>query len=106
MSRPTAVTPGAGRHSGFEDRSSPTRRPVLALSFSVVSAGLWGWASGSLLVAGLTLFTAAAQALLAQPTPRRIWEAMWVPLWIGLTWAAVDAVWARLGIGNWGRLGS
>ena len=78
------------------------------LASACLSATLWGWASGSAVVAALTLVNAAVAILVARKGsrsgPRRgLFERALRAFWIGALWTAVDVLWARFGIGTWGR---
>ena len=113
------------RHAGvMAERSRPggaIRVRVLGagLVLACLSALLWGWAARSAVVAALTLVTAIVQVATSRSaapgsrvdgTPAdgsrvepSLRERLLAPLLTGMVWTAVDVLWARLGVGGWGR---
>ena len=73
-------------------------------TLSLSSSALWGWVSESLLVTGLTLVCASAQVLLGPRNPSPDLAEAARLYGTGAWWTAIERLWSRFGIGEWGRL--
>ncbi len=85
---------------------APENHPALRLTVGLVvamsSATFWGWMSGSLLVAGLTLVCAGGQVVLGRGRRLQLADAALL-VGIGAMWTGIDRIWERYGIASWAR---